>query len=170
MTTKLDLRSVACEIAKKLAAENGGKPNQYMKEAWAQARAQKEAPAPAAKPISFFSVEYKTMKGWAKAIVYALTKEEAMLKFNNPAEPFGPRAEIGKVTAVKKAPAGYQVTVNNSEGIPVVGKIEKELPLDGSVRYFELNIRGKVHTFPVIDIVSIVKPPKEHVMKGGRFF
>jgi hypothetical protein len=162
---KNDVRSKACEIAKRLAKESGipgDKPNRYMKQAWAEARAEK-----APEVLKFWSVEYKMLRGGTqRAIVGASTKEAAAKKFNNPDEIGGPRAEIKGVTAVKKIPATLQVTVVNSEGIPVTGRIAADLDVEAAPEYFQLNVKGKVHHFPLHSFLSATKPPKENVINA----
>lgn len=164
---KNDIRALACEIAKELAkaAGTGRKPNEFMKQAWAGARAQKETPT----PILFWTVEYKMLRGGTqRAIVGASTKEAAALKFNNPGEVGGPRAEIKGVTVAKKISQGQQVTVVNSEGIWMSGIATWDILLDGADKSIEIAIKGKLHYFPLIAVVSATKPTKEPVIAGMK--
>lgn len=153
-----DVRSVACEIAKRLARESGipdAKPNMFMKAAWAEARASKEAP----KPLTFFHIEYKQLKGWKKAIIQAATKEEATAFFYIE----GDRTlqnEVRDVKPAKKIAASWEVQLRDFR----VARLPHEIDLTTDVE-IEGTVGGKKAKFKVSDISAASPARKEAVMK-----
>ncbi|MNW28105.1 hypothetical protein D3C74_49170 [compost metagenome] len=156
---KNDLRVIACGVAKRLAKESGvpgAKPNTFMKEAWAIVKSGGETP-------KFWTVEYKMMKGWMKAIVQAPSKEEATKKFNDPSDQFGPRSEIRAVRETKKIPANWEVTMKDYQVFKLT--FEVDLTKNAIVEATQKQKRVKLKTW---EIMSATVARKESIIHAGR--
>lgn len=173
---KPTLRSIACEIAKEFAKEQGGFPSKYMKEAWAEAKerhpeliAVKAEKQPKPEPLpelehEFFSVKYKDKKGHiSRSIVPAKDFDDACRKFYNPDDKYGPQHEIIECTKPRKIPKDWTVAIKKGNGYQNV-KLPKEIALDKN-RRFACLIRGAVLEVTLAEVTAANPPKKSAVMK-----
>lgn len=172
-----DLRKVACEIAKRLAQENGGKPNEFLKDGWRLAKEgktpdqvvkQPKTPNKQVKTTGFYLVDYKGQFGGSyKTIVPANNVEEATRKFYDPDDEFGPKNQVKSVAVARKIPKTYEVTIEPEYNVLVTVKIDREINLMNWDETFTGKVKDKVYGFTLRDIVSANPAKKEAVMKKG---
>lgn len=176
MEKKLSLRSVACEVAKEFAREQGGFPSKYMKEAWAEAKERhpelvvvkgekKEKPAPLPElEHEFFSVKYKDKKGHiSRSIVPAKDFDDACRKFYDPEDKFGPKHEIIECTKPRKIPKDWTIAIKKGNGYQNV-KLIKEVGTDKN-RKVAAMLRGAVVEVLLSEITAANPPKKAAVMR-----
>jgi hypothetical protein len=158
---KDNLRSMACELAKKLSQEKGGTPASHLKEAWATVKQDNDLPT---FELKFFAVRYKMVTGQSlRSIVPAETNEAACRKFYDPDDEFGPKNKIIDITKARKIPQGWTVQFDNN-GIRMAGIISEDLSLSKNTT-FEVKVQGKKYDITFNDVVSAVPTQKDRVMK-----
>lgn len=158
---KDNLRSMACELAKKLAAEKGGTPASHMKEAWATVKQDNALPT---FELKFFAVRYKMVTGKSlRSIVPAENNEAACRKFYDPDDEFGPKSEIIDITKARKIPKGWTVQFEQNNNL-MAGIISEDLSLSKNTT-FEVKVQGIKYNITFNNIVSAVPTQKDRVMK-----
>jgi hypothetical protein len=162
--SKPNLRSIACEIAKKLAKEKGGTPNKHMKEAWALAKEGK-VDVLETSVIKFFSVKYKGVKGnHSRSIVPAENPEMACRKFYDPDDPNGPKNEILDIVNPKKIPQGWTVAFRYGKNGIGNAHLTEDFLLNGKGK-LNAKFKGEPIELKVEDIIAANPPKKVAVMR-----
>lgn len=176
----VNLRKIACDIAKELSLKNGGKPSEFMKEGWKLAKEGAVTPAPTqvSKPkekrqetkaepaeIKFYAVEYKMTKlGLQKSIIKAESPEKAKLKFNDPND-FTLQHEIKSCKQVKKVAKDWDIVFVRGNTMIIATAI-KEVDLTKEQEHIG-KLQGKNVTFMTSQILG-ANPPKKEVVLGKK--
>lgn len=159
-----NLRQEACALAKKLSEERGGKPSQYMAEAWATVKGKPLEPKNVLK--KFFVVEYKQLrKGKVKTIVQAESAEEAKRMFNDPTQ-VGLNHEIISCKLAKSIPDGWVLVVPKERGTMNVRAVG-EIKIGNADHRIQARYRNKPVEYFLSDVISAYPPPKEAVIQAG---
>ncbi len=115
----------------------------------------------------FYSVTYKFVGKQTKtSIVQTKSKEDAILKFNNPKE-VGLNAEIKEVKAVNRIAKGWNVSFENN-GFPVTAKLDEGVDLKNLNAEVSVSLGRRKMVIKVNQIMGASKPSKDKkVMSRG---